>query len=135
MAEMTVFYVSKNSNATKMVSCLPCSYRRIIPTLFSVGKPMQCAPTTLDFYKYTTGVFLNWIEGQSVTAPEQVGAPCSSSSCRVGNERQFEQNLARSCASHSDPVSLLVRREVHSQNRDLCQVKDGNETTACFINR
>jgi site-specific recombinase XerD len=35
---------------------------------------MQCQPTTHDFYKYTAGVFLNWVEGQSVTSPEQVNA-------------------------------------------------------------
>ena len=35
---------------------------------------MQCAPTTLDFYKHTAGVFLHWVEEQSVTSPEQVNA-------------------------------------------------------------
>jgi site-specific recombinase XerD len=35
---------------------------------------MQCAPTTMEFYRYTTGVFLTWAEGQSVTSPEQVDA-------------------------------------------------------------
>lgn len=35
---------------------------------------MQCTPATLDFYKYTAGVFLKWVEGQSVTSPEQVDA-------------------------------------------------------------
>jgi site-specific recombinase XerD len=34
-------------------------------------KAMQCAPTTLEFYRYTTGVFLAWAEGQNVTIPEQ----------------------------------------------------------------
>ncbi|MGD0879037.1 MAG: tyrosine-type recombinase/integrase [Anaerolineales bacterium] len=33
---------------------------------------MQCTPATLDFYKYTAGVFLKWVEGQSVISPEQV---------------------------------------------------------------
>lgn len=33
---------------------------------------MQCTPATLDFYKYTAGVFLKWVEGQSVTSPGQV---------------------------------------------------------------
>ena len=33
---------------------------------------MQCTPATLDFYKYTAGVFLKWVEGQSVTSPEKV---------------------------------------------------------------
>jgi len=35
---------------------------------------MQCTLTTFDFYKYTAGVFLKWVEGQSVTSPEQVDA-------------------------------------------------------------
>jgi len=35
---------------------------------------MQCSPNTLDFYKYTAGVFLTWVEQQSVTIPEQVDA-------------------------------------------------------------
>ena len=35
---------------------------------------MNCSQTTLEFYKYTVGVFLAWIEQQSVTAPEQVTA-------------------------------------------------------------
>ncbi len=35
---------------------------------------MQCSPATLDFYKHTAGVFLKWVEGQSVTSPEQVDA-------------------------------------------------------------
>ncbi len=29
---------------------------------------MNCAPTTLDFYNYTAGKFLAWIEQRSVTA-------------------------------------------------------------------
>jgi site-specific recombinase XerD len=33
---------------------------------------MQCRPATLDFYKYTAGVFLKWVEGQGVTSPVQV---------------------------------------------------------------
>ena len=35
---------------------------------------MRCTPATLDFYKYTAGVFLKWVEGQSVTSPEQIDA-------------------------------------------------------------
>jgi len=35
---------------------------------------MQCTTATLTFYKYTAGVFLNWIESQSKTSPEQVDA-------------------------------------------------------------
>ena len=35
---------------------------------------MQCTSATLDFYMCTAGVFLKWVEGQSVTSPEQVDA-------------------------------------------------------------
>ena len=35
---------------------------------------MQCAQNTMEFYRYTTGAFLKWAEGQSVTTPEQVDA-------------------------------------------------------------
>lgn len=35
---------------------------------------MQCSPATLEFYKHTAGVFLNWVESQGVTSPEQVDA-------------------------------------------------------------
>ena len=35
---------------------------------------MQCKPATFEFYRYTTGVFLTWAEGQNVNAPEQIDA-------------------------------------------------------------
>lgn len=35
---------------------------------------MNCTPATLEFYKYTTGVFLAWAEKQGVTSPEEVTA-------------------------------------------------------------
>jgi len=35
---------------------------------------MQCAKNTLIFYKNTAGVFLNWVEEQGITSPEQVNA-------------------------------------------------------------
>ena len=35
---------------------------------------MQCSLATLEFYKYTAGAFLKWVEAQSVTSPDQVDA-------------------------------------------------------------
>ena len=35
---------------------------------------MQCAHNTMEFYRFTTGAFLKWAEGQNVTTPEQVDA-------------------------------------------------------------
>lgn len=34
----------------------------------------NCTPATLEFYKYTAGVFLSWAEAQGITAPEEVTA-------------------------------------------------------------
>jgi len=35
---------------------------------------MNCTPATLDFYKFTAGVFLAWCEARGVTSPEEVTA-------------------------------------------------------------
>jgi integrase/recombinase XerD len=35
---------------------------------------MNCTPVTMSFYKFTAGKFLEWIEGQNVTGPDQVTA-------------------------------------------------------------
>ena len=35
---------------------------------------MNCAPATLEFYKYTVGKFLEWVESRGVTSPEEVTA-------------------------------------------------------------
>lgn len=35
---------------------------------------MGCSQSTLDFYKYTTGKFLKWVEEQSITKPDEITA-------------------------------------------------------------
>jgi integrase/recombinase XerD len=35
---------------------------------------MNCTHSTMEFYKFTTGKFLTWLEEQSVTSPEEVSA-------------------------------------------------------------
>jgi len=35
---------------------------------------MNCAPTTLDFYRHTAGAFHSWLEGQGETQPDEVTA-------------------------------------------------------------
>jgi site-specific recombinase XerD len=35
---------------------------------------MQCSPATMEFYKYTSGVFLFWLEGKSITSPKDITA-------------------------------------------------------------
>ena len=34
----------------------------------------RATPATLDFYHYTAGMFLSWVEGQGITEPNQVDA-------------------------------------------------------------
>lgn len=35
---------------------------------------MNCTPVTMSFYRFTAGKFLEWIEGQGVTDPQEVSA-------------------------------------------------------------
>lgn len=35
---------------------------------------MQCTPATMEFYKFTAGKFLSWLEGQGITSPPDVTA-------------------------------------------------------------
>jgi len=35
---------------------------------------MNCTPVTMSFYRFIAGKFLEWIEGQNVTSPDQVTA-------------------------------------------------------------
>jgi len=35
---------------------------------------MNCTPVTMSFYRFTAGKFLEWIEGQNLTTPDQVTA-------------------------------------------------------------
>jgi integrase/recombinase XerD len=37
-------------------------------------KAEQCSPATLEFYKYTAGKFVSWMEQQGMNSPQEVGA-------------------------------------------------------------
>ena len=37
-------------------------------------KAEQCSPATLEFYKYTAGKFVSWLEKQGMRYPQEVGA-------------------------------------------------------------
>jgi integrase/recombinase XerD len=37
-------------------------------------KAEQCSPATLEFYKYTAGKFVSWLEQQGLSSPQEVGA-------------------------------------------------------------
>jgi len=46
-------------------------------TDFMLSRQAMNAPlTTLDFYKYTAGKFLEWIEARDITSPIEVTAHC-----------------------------------------------------------
>ncbi len=35
---------------------------------------MNCTPVTMSFYRFTAGKFLEWIEGQGITDPQEITA-------------------------------------------------------------
>ena len=47
----------------------------------------RATPATLDFYHYTAGMFLSWVEGQGITEPNQVErAARSPIYCRISRK-------------------------------------------------
>ena len=67
---------------------------------------MNCAPATLEFYKYTAGAFLFWTETQGVTAPEEVTAQLARSYL---TGRESRSDRARTRASYINTVALLAQ--------------------------
>ena len=65
---------------------------------------MNCAPATLEFYKYTAGVFLSWTEAQGVMTPEEVTA-------RVVRQylASLEGKADRTRHAHARAIKTLLR--------------------------
>jgi site-specific recombinase XerD len=68
-----VFFMSRTK--TKQEWSLASVALRDAYTDFILSRQaMNCTPSTLAFYRYTAGKFLEWIEQRGVTSPEQVTA-------------------------------------------------------------
>ena len=79
---------------------------------------MQCSPATLEFYKYTAGKFLKWVEQQGCTHPEEVQA------------RQVRQYLAELVGRGKSDT------KVHDNARaNLRYAQGGKKTLACLERR
>jgi len=60
---------------TKPIWTLASVYLQDAYTDFILSRQaMQCTAATLAFYRYTAGVFLTWIEAQSIASPQDVTA-------------------------------------------------------------
>ena len=60
---------------------------------------MNCTPVTMVFYRFTAGKFLEWIERQGLTGPEQVTAR---------HVRQYLAELAE--AARADEFMKVIER-------------------------
>src|SRR5215207_4722348 len=70
---MAVLFVSQTK--TKQEWSLASVALRDAYTDFMLSRQaMNCTLSTLEFYKYTAGKFLEWIEGRGVTDPQEVTA-------------------------------------------------------------
>ena len=70
------FYMSTESRKLKAASwslaslALADAYTDFILS----RQAMNCTPVTMSFYRFTAGKFLEWIESQGVTDPQEVSA-------------------------------------------------------------
>ena len=70
---MAVFLMSTKTAQTKWT--LASFALRDAYTDFVLSRQaMQCTPATLEFYKHTAGKFLEWLETQGVTSPQELTA-------------------------------------------------------------
>jgi site-specific recombinase XerD len=67
---------------------------------------MRCSPATLEWYRYTAGMFIVWVEKQGVTYPDQINA---------NHVRQYIAELSRggktdnTCHDHARAIRTLLR--------------------------
>lgn len=67
---------------------------------------MQCTPATLEWYRYTAGVFVVWVEKQGLTLPDQI---------KSRHIRQYIAELAsggkkdNTCHDHARAIRTLLR--------------------------
>jgi integrase/recombinase XerD len=67
---------------------------------------MNCTPATIEFYRYTAGVFLAWSEKQGITSPEQI---------KARHVRQYIAEMAsggkkdNTCHDHARAIRTLLR--------------------------
>jgi site-specific recombinase XerD len=69
-----VVFMSAQTKAKQEWSLASVALRDAYTDFILSRQAMNCTPATLEFYKYTVGVFLTWIEKQGVTSTEEVTA-------------------------------------------------------------
>jgi len=71
--EMTVFFMPQQKTQAKWTLASVALTDAYTDFILS-RQAMNCTPVTLEFYKYTAGAFLSWIESQGVTDPQEIMA-------------------------------------------------------------
>lgn len=67
---------------------------------------MRCAPTTLEWYRYTAGMFVSWCEKQGLTSPDQIN---------INHVRRYIAELSsggktgNTCHDHARAIRTLLR--------------------------
>jgi site-specific recombinase XerC len=94
---------------------------------------MQCSPATMDFYKCTTGKFLQWFEERGATSPNELTA-------RYVREYLAElagRGLAdKTVNAHARAIrTVLVCRALHGRGCNLCHAENGGKETAMLDSR
>jgi site-specific recombinase XerD len=70
---MAVFFMPQTRTAQKW-SLASVELRDAYTDFMLSRQAMNCTPSTLDFYRYTAGKFLEWSEARGITAPQEVTA-------------------------------------------------------------
>jgi site-specific recombinase XerD len=70
---MAVFFMSQTKTIQKW-SLASAALRDAYTDFLLSRQAMNCTPITMTFYRFTAGKFLEWIERQGLTGPEQVAA-------------------------------------------------------------
>jgi integrase/recombinase XerD len=71
--DMAVFFMSQTKTTQKW-SLASADLRDAYTDFLLSRQAMNCTPITMTFYRFTAGKFLEWIERQGLTGPEQVAA-------------------------------------------------------------
>jgi hypothetical protein len=71
--DMAVFFMSK-PHTTQQLALASLPLTDVYTDFILSWQAMNCTPVTMSFYKFTAGKFLEWVESQSITNPEQITA-------------------------------------------------------------
>jgi integrase/recombinase XerD len=102
---MVVFSMFKKNARPAWTIDSPSLHEHFLDFILS-RQAKNCSPATLEFYRYTAGVFLVWCEKQGVTAPDQI---------KSRHVRRYIADLSsggkkdNTCHDHARAIRTLLR--------------------------